>query len=125
METLKVKITLKEQLECFTYLDREGKQYIDYDDFTGLAVERRANIDPAKQMLEQFKKQSITQTHDNKSTSTKDQSELNDYLKKISFEDMILFKKERKSTKNLAGGPLVSNALNTVAGQVRKGTSVP
>ncbi len=34
-------------------------------------------------------------------------------------------KKERKSTKNLIGGPLVSNALNTVAGIVRKGTSVP
>jgi len=59
METLKVKITLKEQLDCFNYLDRDKKQWIDYDDFTGLAVERRSNIDPAKQMLEQFRKQNI------------------------------------------------------------------
>lgn len=56
IETLKVKITLKEQLECFNYLDSDKKQYIDYDDFTGLAVERRAKIDPAKEMLEQFKR---------------------------------------------------------------------
>jgi Ca2+-binding EF-hand superfamily protein len=58
IETLKVKITLKEQLECFNYLDTDQKQYINYDKFTGLAVERRSKIDPAKDMLELYKRKS-------------------------------------------------------------------
>jgi hypothetical protein len=97
-------------------LDTDQKQYIHYDDFTGLAVERRSKIDPAKEMLEIFKKKSTQILDERKSTTSRDQSELNDYLKKISFEDMILLHKERKSTKIPARGPMVCNALNTVAG---------
>jgi hypothetical protein len=47
LETLKVKISLREQLECFKYLEPDNKDYITYDNFCALAVERRANIDPA------------------------------------------------------------------------------
>jgi Ca2+-binding EF-hand superfamily protein len=41
IETLKVKITLKEQMECFNHLDGDRKEYITYDDFCGLTKERR------------------------------------------------------------------------------------
>ena len=47
LETLKVKISLREQLECFKYLEPDNKDYITYDNFCALAVERRAKIDPA------------------------------------------------------------------------------
>lgn len=42
IETLKVKITLREQMECFNYLDKGAKEYITYDDFCGLTKERRS-----------------------------------------------------------------------------------
>jgi Ca2+-binding EF-hand superfamily protein len=47
LEFLKMKITLKEQLECFKYLDYDQKSYITYENFCALSVERRSKIDPA------------------------------------------------------------------------------
>ena len=56
IETLKVKITLREQMECFNYLDKGAKEYLTYDDFCGLTKERRSQFDPAKAIIEQFRK---------------------------------------------------------------------
>jgi hypothetical protein len=52
-------------------------------------------------------------------------SDLASYLDKLSFDDLILLKTERKSTKHLQGGPMVSCKLDTSAGQIRHGYSVP
>lgn len=45
-------------------------------------------------------------------------------MKDINFEDMILLQKDRKSSKNLEHVN-ISNKLETMAGQVRKGYSIP
>ena len=46
------------------------------------------------------------------------------YLRKINIDDLMLFKKEPKSSKKLEGGPKVDgNQANS--GQIRKGYSVP
>ena len=55
----------------------------------------------------------------------RDHTELDSYLNNLQFDDLILLQKERVSTKNLEGGPLISNKLDTIAGQVKKGYSVP
>jgi|688.fasta_scaffold78155_5 Ca2+-binding EF-hand superfamily protein len=47
MEAIKLKIPMKEQIECFKFLDRDGKGYINYNDFCGLTDTRRRNLDPA------------------------------------------------------------------------------
>lgn len=47
IENLKVKITHKELSDCFRYLDKEGNNYITYDNFCALSVERRSKPDPA------------------------------------------------------------------------------
>lgn len=47
MENLKVKLSSKDQLLIFNYLDKDRKGYIDYADFCNLSEERRNNIDPA------------------------------------------------------------------------------
>ena len=60
----------------------------------------------------------------NPTSSKKDLSELESYLRKISIDDLMLFKKEPKSSKKLEGGPKVDgNQANS--GQIRKGYSVP
>lgn len=41
LETLKVKVSLKDQLLCFKYLDTEEKGFITYHDFCNLTDERR------------------------------------------------------------------------------------
>lgn len=51
MENLKVKLSSKDILQIFNYLDKDSKGYIDYNDFCGLVEERRSNIDPAASML--------------------------------------------------------------------------
>ncbi len=117
MEALKVKITVKELLECFSYLDRDGNGYITYNEFCGLSSERRNEQDPATEMLNSYKKIALTQTAN--------KSDLATYMDKLSFDDLILLKTERKSTKHLQGGPMVSCKLDTSAGQVRHGYSVP
>lgn len=55
MENLKVKLSSRDILQIFNYLDKDKKGYIDYNDFCGLVDERRANIDPAASMLQEFK----------------------------------------------------------------------
>jgi hypothetical protein len=57
-------------------------------------------------MRERLRKQSITTTD-----SSKDLSELETYLRKISLDDLINLKQDRKSTKNLEGGPMISGRL--------------
>jgi hypothetical protein len=46
-------------------------------------------------------------------------------LDKLSFDDLILLRTERKSSKRLQGGPMVSCKLDTSTGQVKHGYSVP
>jgi Ca2+-binding EF-hand superfamily protein len=55
MEAIKLKMSIKDQLECFKFLDREDKGFINYEDFCGLTDTRRRNIDPAAQMIKAFK----------------------------------------------------------------------
>ena len=130
LEVLKVKINLNDQLDCFNYLDTDGKAFITYDNFCNLAHERRQQIDPAMEMIEEFRKKNKTTlakgsadldySQDGSAPqgqSSKDLSDLDAYLNKISFEDLLLLKKNPKikSTKNLDGGPFISGKL-TVPG---------
>ena len=55
MEALKVKMSSKDQLLVFNYLDKGQKGYIDYQDFCNLSEERRLQIDPAQHMLDEYK----------------------------------------------------------------------
>ena len=55
MENLKVKLSSRDALLIFNHLDQEKKGYINYNDFCNLAEERRNNIDPAADMLKEFK----------------------------------------------------------------------
>lgn len=55
MENLKVKLSSRDLLLIFNYLDKTNKGYIDYNDFCGLSEERRNNIDPAALMLQEYK----------------------------------------------------------------------
>ena len=55
MENLKVKLSSRDQLLVFKYLDSDGKGYIDYADFCKLCDEFRFGIDPASEMLKEFK----------------------------------------------------------------------
>lgn len=75
MEALKVKITVRELLECFDYLDRDKNGYITYSEFCGLSSERRNDQDPATEMLNNYKKITLMQT-------TK-KSDLASYLDKL------------------------------------------
>lgn len=43
--------------------------------------------------------------------NAKDLTELDQYLQKISLDDLILLRKDRKSSKNLEGGPMISGRL--------------
>jgi hypothetical protein len=54
----------------------------------------------------------------NADSSKKDLSELESYLKKISLDDLMLFKKELKSSKKLEGGPKV-DGHQASSGQIR------
>lgn len=54
----------------------------------------------------------------------KDLTELEQYLKKISIDDLMLLQKDRRSSKNLEGGPQISGKL-AHSGQPTKGHSVP
>lgn len=55
MENLKVKLSSRDQLLIFNYLDSDRKGYIDYNDFCGMCDERRNNMDPATAMLKEYK----------------------------------------------------------------------
>ena len=55
MENLKVKLSSRDLLLIFNYLDKAGKGFIDYNDFCNLSEERRNNIDPATLMLQEYK----------------------------------------------------------------------
>lgn len=55
MENLKVKLSSRDQLMVFNYLDSDKKGYIDYNDFCGMCEERRNNMDPAAAMLKEYK----------------------------------------------------------------------
>jgi hypothetical protein len=70
-------------------------------------------------MRERLRKHSVTNLG-----SAKDLSELETYLNKISLDDLINLKTDRKSTKNLEGGPMISGRL-VQSGLVKKGYSVP
>lgn len=54
LETLKVKVSLKDQYRCFKYLDSEEKGFVTYHDFCNLTDERRRQIDPAKKMVDEY-----------------------------------------------------------------------
>jgi len=56
MESLKVKMSIEDQLQCFKHLDKTMKGFIDYKDFCNLSEERRLGIDPAKKMLDDYSK---------------------------------------------------------------------
>lgn len=49
-----MKASLKDQLNCFKYLDTEDKKYVTYHDFCNLTDERRRKIDPAKNMVDAY-----------------------------------------------------------------------
>ncbi len=55
LETLKVKLSSKDLLMVFNYLDAKQKGFVDYADFCNLSDERRLNIDPASAMLKEYK----------------------------------------------------------------------
>lgn len=55
MEAIKIKMSAKNSLECFKYLDRDNKGYITYEDFCWITDIRRRNIDPAAEMLQAYK----------------------------------------------------------------------
>jgi hypothetical protein len=56
MEALKVKMSIEDQLQCFKFLDKNMKGYLDYKDFCNLCEERRRGIDPATKLLDDYEK---------------------------------------------------------------------
>ena len=54
LETLKVKLSSKDQLLVFKSLDQGRKGFLDYNDFCNLSDERRMKIDPAAAMLREY-----------------------------------------------------------------------
>lgn len=141
LEYLKVKINMKDQMRCFKHLDTLGRGYITYDDFCALTVERRTKIDPASKMIEEYRQSmkegpklppankqalapEVRERMRQKRPEREDLSELELYLRKISLDDLINLKKDRKSSKCLEGGPMISGRL-AQSGLVKKGYSVP
>jgi len=55
MENLKIKLSSRDLLFVFNYLDSDGKGYMTYDDFCNLSDERRNNLDPGTIMIKQYK----------------------------------------------------------------------
>ena len=55
MENLKIKLSSRDLLLIFNYLDSDGKGYMTYDDFCNLSDERRNNLDPGTIMIKQYK----------------------------------------------------------------------
>ena len=55
MEAIKIKMSAKNSLECFKYLDKDNKGFITYEDFCWITDIRRRNIDPAAEMLQAYK----------------------------------------------------------------------
>jgi Ca2+-binding EF-hand superfamily protein len=41
LEVLRINMSLKDQFACFNHLDVDGKEYMNYDDFCALTVERK------------------------------------------------------------------------------------
>lgn len=54
LEALHAKLSSKDSLEVFKYLDDGQKGYIVYSDFCNLCDERRLNIDPASAMFQEY-----------------------------------------------------------------------
>ena len=54
MENLKIKLSSRDLLLIFNYLDSDGKGYMTYDDFCNLSDERRNNLDPGTIMIKQY-----------------------------------------------------------------------
>lgn len=152
MENLKVKLSSRDQLQIFNYLDQGKKGYIDYNDFCGLSEERRNNMDPAAFMLKEYKdtgkvqysfgkKQARSPSRQNAhriaeassngnnssiggSAISKDKSELHKYLGALEIEDLEMIRKDRKSTKNNPGGPIIYGAKSPW-GKAKVGHSIP
>lgn len=122
LEMLKVKMNLKDQLACFKYLDHDDSQYLTYDEFCGLTVERRANIDPTTKQIQAQRKASKSEVKDRKSPSP--DKDLDQFLGQISMEDLFHLHKVQKSSKKLEGGPHISGK-KAESGQIKKGYSAP
>ena len=59
LETLQVKLSSKDLTLIFRYLDVDHKGHIDYNDFCNLSDERRMKMDPAAQMLKEYKETGV------------------------------------------------------------------
>jgi hypothetical protein len=122
LELLKVKMNLRDQLACFKYLDADDSQYLTYDEFCGLTVERRSNIDPLTKQIQARKQASQSEVKDRKSPSP--DKDLDHFLGQISMEDLFHLHMVQKSSKKLDGGPNISGK-KAESGQIKKGYSVP
>lgn len=82
------------------------QQYLTYDNFSALTFEKRQNLDPGIQMIEDYRRKATSLlAQASHPTTAKDMSQLEDYLEKISIDDLLLLKKPFKSSKQLEDGP--------------------
>ena len=134
LETLKVKLSSKDQLLVFKSLDQGRKGFLDYNDFCNLSDERRMKIDPAAAMLREYAqtgkvltKTGLKQTRSPsrkaqerrgsagsamQAHKTNEKTDLEQYLDSMRLTDLEMLQKERRSTKNLEGGPRVYGQMS-------------
>jgi len=131
LELLKVKMNLRDQLACFKYLDADDSQYLTYDEFCGLTVERRSNIAPLTKQIQARKQASQPEVKDyvkegyfKDRKSPSPDKDLDHFLGQISMEDLFHLHMVQKSSKKLEGGPNISGK-KAESGQIKKGYSVP
>lgn len=55
LENLKIKLSSRDALLIYNYLDDAKKGYIDYNDFCNLSEERRNGMDPGLIMMKEYK----------------------------------------------------------------------
>ena len=55
MESINLKMPVRDQFACFQFLDKENKSYVNYEDFCCLSDSHRRNIDPASEIIKAFK----------------------------------------------------------------------
>ena len=101
----------------FQHLDKESKGFVTYQDFCNLSDERRMNIDPASQMLQDYQKTgtmvNYTGKNATRSPSRKEfervkakraaeaieKTELQKYLGTMEIEDLEMINKNERSNK--------------------------
>lgn len=55
MESINLKMPVKDQFACFNFLDKENKGFVNYEDFCKISDSHRRDIDPASEIIKAYK----------------------------------------------------------------------